>query len=97
MDREIDRTDAKILAILQGEGRISNVDLARQINLSPSPCLERVRRLEQDGYIRRYGAQLDEVKLGYGSCAFIQVTLDRTTADVFDKFRDAVVHVPQVA
>ncbi len=86
-----------ILNTLQSEGRIANVELARRVNLSPSPCLERVRRLEAAGIIRGYGAQLDEAALGYGSAAFIQVTLDRTTADVFDRFRDQVVQIPEVA
>lgn len=93
----IDRTDRRILAILQGEGRISNVELARRVNLSPSPCLERVRRLEAAGLIRSYGAKLDAAALGYGTTAFIQVTLDRTTAEVFDRFRDAVVLIGEVA
>lgn len=93
----IDRTDRRILSLLQGQGRISNVELARQVNLSPSPCLERVRRLEAAGLIRSYGARLDAAALGYGTTAFIQVTLDRTTAEVFDRFRDAVVLIPEVA
>ncbi|MFV0478555.1 MAG: winged helix-turn-helix transcriptional regulator [Parahaliea sp.] len=94
---DLDRTDAKILAILQKEGRIANVELARRVNLSPSPCLERVRRLESAGLIQGYGAHLDAARLGYGTMAFIQVTLDRTTADVFDRFRDAVVLIDEVA
>ncbi len=94
---KIDRTDARILAILQHEGRIANVELARRVNLSPSPCLERVRRLEAAGLIRGYGARLDAARLGYGTTAFIQITLDCTTADVFDRFRDAVVTVDEVA
>lgn len=93
----VDRTDTRILAILQAQGRISNVELARRVNLSPSPCLERVRRLEAAGLIRSYGAQLDAAALGFGTMAFIQVTLDRTTADVFDRFRDAVVLIDAVA
>ncbi|WP_277749282.1 Lrp/AsnC ligand binding domain-containing protein [Parahaliea mediterranea] len=93
----IDRTDTRIMAVLQAEGRIANVELARRVNLSPSPCLERVRRLEAAGLIRSYGAKLDAAALGYGTSAFIQVTLDRTTADVFDRFRDAVVLIDAVA
>jgi len=93
----IDRTDTRILALLQARGRISNVELARAVNLSPSPCLERVRRLEAAGLIRSYGAQLDAAALGFGTMAFIQVTLDRTTADVFDRFRDKVVLIDEVA
>lgn len=94
---DLDRTDTRILAILQEEGRIANVELARRVNLSPSPCLERVRRLEAAGLIERYGARLNAAALGFGTMAFIQVTLDRTTADVFDRFRDQVVLIDEVA
>lgn len=92
-----DRIDYAILATLQQEGRISNVELASRINLSPSPCLERVRRLENEGYIERYSAQLDAGKLGLGLVAYVQVTLDRTTADVFDRFKQSIVELPEVA
>lgn len=93
----IDRTDLLILSLLQGDGRMSNVELARRVNLSPSPCLERVRRLEALGLITGYSARLDATALGFGTSAFIQVTLDRTTAEVFDRFRDEVVLIPEVA
>ena len=76
---------------------MSNVDLARRVNLSASPCLERVRRLEAAGLIAGYSARLNASALGYGTSAFIQVTLDRTTAEVFDRFRDAVITIPEVA
>lgn len=95
--RVLDRIDRKILHNLQQDGRISNVELARRINLSPSPCLERVRRLEADGFIEAYGAKISAQKLGLGMHAFIQITLDRTTADVFDQFRESVVLIPEVA
>ncbi|WP_277621762.1 Lrp/AsnC ligand binding domain-containing protein [Kineobactrum sediminis] len=93
----LDKADMRILSLLQREGRISNVTLARRVNLSPSPCLERVRRLEAAGLIQGYGARLDAAALGFGTTAFIQVTLDRTTAEVFDRFRDEVVLIPAVA
>ncbi|WP_350145900.1 winged helix-turn-helix transcriptional regulator [Haliea sp.] len=93
----VDRIDLQILALLQGDGRMSNVELARRVNLSPSPCLERVRRLEAAGLISGYSARLDAAALGLGTSAFIQVTLDRTTAEVFDRFRDEVVLIPEVA
>jgi Lrp/AsnC family leucine-responsive transcriptional regulator len=93
----LDKTDLLILSLLQGEGRMSNVDLARRVNLSASPCLERVRRLEAAGLIAGYSARLNASALGYGTSAFIQVTLDRTTAEVFDRFRDAVITIPEVA
>lgn len=92
-----DRIDLTILNTLQTEGRISNVELANRVHLSPSPCLERVRRLESEGYIRRYGAKLDAGLLNLAMVAYVQVTLDRTTGDVFDQFKQAVVTLKQVA
>jgi Lrp/AsnC family leucine-responsive transcriptional regulator len=93
----LDRIDLAILHALQENGRISNVELANRINLSASPCLDRVKRLEQDGYIVRYGAVLNANMLNYGMSAFVQVTLDRTTADVFENFKQAVVNIKEVA
>ncbi len=95
--RILDRIDLTILDTLQKEGRISNVELAKKVNLSASPCLDRVKRLEAEGYIEKYGATLNAAKLKYGMSAFIQVTLDRTTADVFNRFREEVVKIKEVA
>jgi Lrp/AsnC family leucine-responsive transcriptional regulator len=95
--KTLDRIDLAILDALQKNGRISNSTLAQQVNLSASPCLERVKRLEQEGYIERYGAFLNASKLKYGMTAFIQVTLDRTTADIFNKFRAQVIEIKEVA
>ncbi len=95
--RTLDRIDLTILDTLQKDGRISNTDLAKTVNLSASPCLERVRRLESEGFIERYGALLNASKLKYGMSAFIQVTLDRTTGDVFNMFRTEVVKIKEVA
>ncbi len=95
--KALDRIDLTILDTLQKDGRISNSALAKQVNLSASPCLERVKRLENDGYIERYGAFLNAKKLKYGMSAFIQVTLDRTTADVFNQFREQVIDIKAVA
>ena len=94
--KPLDRIDLTILDTLQKEGRISNVELAKKVNLSASPCLDRVKRLESDGYIERYGAFLNASKLKYGMSAFIQVTLDRTDADVFNQFRDKVIRIKEV-
>jgi len=85
-----------ILKVLQDDGRISNVDLARAVNLSPTPCLERVRRLERAGYIEGYSALLNPGKLNAGLLIFLQITLDRTTPDVFSQFREAVIALPLV-
>ncbi|MFT5814546.1 MAG: Lrp/AsnC family leucine-responsive transcriptional regulator [Psychroserpens sp.] len=95
--KTLDRIDLTILDALQKNGRISNSTLAQRVNLSASPCLERVKRLEQEGYIERYGAFLNASKLNYGMTAFIQVTLDRTTADIFNKFRAQVIEIKEVA
>lgn len=95
--RTLDRIDLTILDTLQRDGRISNVELAKKVHLSASPCLDRVKRLESEGYIQRYGAFLDASKLKYGMSAFIQVTLDRTTGEVFNCFRDEVIKIKEVA
>jgi Lrp/AsnC family leucine-responsive transcriptional regulator len=92
-----DRTDITILSTLQKEGRISNVELANRVHLSPSPCLERVRRLESEGYICSYGAKLDANLLNLDMVAYVQVTLDRTTGDVFDNFKKEIVTIQEVA
>ncbi len=94
---QLDRIDRAMLNILQKHGRISNVELAKQVHLSPSPCLERMRRLEAEGYIERYTAKLNASKLDFSMAAFVQVTLDRTTAEVFDNFKEQVVDIPEVA
>ena len=94
--KPLDRIDMTILKTLQHNGRISNVELAQKVNLSASPCLDRVKRLETEGYIKRYGAFLDASKLDYGMTAFIQVTLDRTTADVFKLFKAEVLKTKEI-
>lgn len=94
--RALDRIDRRILRVLQEQGRISNVELSRKVNLSPTPCLERVRRLESDGYIRGYAARLDAAKLDMGLLVYVQVTLDRTTTTIFDRFRQGVLAIPEV-
>lgn len=94
--RRIDFIDLKILEHLQDDGRITNAELSRRVNLSPTPCLDRVRRLERDGYIQSYHARLDPHRLGRPVVCFIQVSLDRTTPEVFDRFREAVLELPEV-
>ena len=92
----IDRTDRKILALLQADGRMSNVELARQVNLSPTPCLERVRRLERDGFIRQYVALLDADRLNMSLVAYIQVTLNNTATEHLDRFNKEASRLPEV-
>ena len=89
--RNLDRVDRAILAALQEDGRISNVALAEEVHLSPSPCLERVKRLEAAGYISGYTARLNAEMLGYGKVAFIQVSLEKTTEEVFLGFKTEVI------
>lgn len=95
--RPLDRIDLSILDCLQKDARISNVNLAKKVNLSASPCLDRVKRLENEGYIERYGAKLNASKLKFGMSAFVQVTLDSTTSSVFDEFKVAINKINEVA
>ena len=74
---KLDKTDRKILAILQAEGRLSNQELAERVNLSPSPCLRRIRQLEEAGVIRQYVALLDPEKIGLGLLAYVNVRLEK--------------------
>lgn len=94
--RDLDQLDRKILAILQSEGRISNAELADRINLSPTPTLERVRRLEREGFIERYVAVLNSNKMEAAMTAFVEVNLDRTTEDVLGKFAAATKSIPEI-
>ena len=74
---ELDKTDRKILGILQEDGRLSNQDVAEKVSLSPSPCLRRVKRLEEAGVIRQYVALLDADKIGLGLLAYVNVRLEK--------------------
>ena len=65
-------------------------------NLSPAPCLARVKKLEKEGFISKYRAELDAVKLGLGLLAYVEITLHRTTPDVFDKFKQAIQTIPEI-
>src|SRR5215469_1861856 len=74
---ELDAIDRRILAILQQDGRLSNQEIAERVNLSPSPCLRRIRRLEESGVIRGYVALLDAQQLGLSLLAFVNVRLEK--------------------
>jgi Lrp/AsnC family leucine-responsive transcriptional regulator len=93
---EIGRTDARMLQVLQLEGRLTNVELAERIGLSPSPCLRRLRQLEGDGLIDRYVALLDRRKLGLDVVAFVEVQVDRHSESVASAFHAAMVRLPEV-
>jgi Lrp/AsnC family leucine-responsive transcriptional regulator len=90
-DRELDRVDRRLLARLQQDGRAAVSQLAREVNLTVTPTLERVRRLESEGYIEGYFAQLNPGKLGLGLLAYVEVSLDRTTPDAFERFKQVAL------
>jgi len=92
----LDRTDKRILTVLQADGRISTVDLAERIGLSPTATSERLKRLTREGYITGYGARLDPRKLGLELLVFVEVSLDKTTPDIFERFAEAVRRAPEV-
>jgi len=96
-DRTLDKIDLTILGNLQKNSRISNVDLAKLVNLSASPCLDRVRRLEAEGYIERYGAKLNASKLKFGLTAYVELSLNQSTSELFESFAKEVNKIRQIA
>ena len=93
---ELDAIDWKILARLQADARIANVDLARAVNLSPSPCLARVRRLEEAGLISRYVTLLDAARFGLTLSVFIQVRLEKQVEKSLELFERAMAERAEV-
>lgn len=93
---KLDKFDRHILAVLQEDGRISNQDLAERIGLSPSPCLRRVRALEEAGIISGYRALLDARKLGLSLLALIHISMDRHTPERFANFEARIAELPEV-
>jgi len=94
--KPLDRIDLSILRELQHNARLSNVELAKRVNLSPSPCLARVRALERRGIISRYVALIDPVAVGLGLSVFIQVSLERQAEKPLEQFQFAVSRFPEV-
>lgn len=94
--RDLDRTDRKILDILQRNGRISITELAEQVSLSATPCSERVKRLERDGVISGYHARLNPAALGKTLLVFLEIRLSAKSGDVFDKVKQELMYVPEV-
>lgn len=92
----LDKIDRRILEVLQQYGRISNVELAKRVALSPSPCLRRLQRLEETGVIDHYTAILNPEKLGFGLLAFVNVSLDKRAESSTDTFKQAVRDWPEV-
>ena len=95
-ESQLSRIDKKLLKLLQRDGRLSFAELARRVGLTTTPCKERVKRLEREGYVRGYRADLNLNKLGAGMVVFIQIRLQRTSADGFDAFTQAVRNIPEV-
>jgi DNA-binding Lrp family transcriptional regulator len=93
---KLDRIDLKILAQLQKTGRITNVELAEAVCLSPSPCLTRVKRLEKAGYITGYGAQLNLHKLGEFMTVFTEVTLTEHRSGDFSRFETRIRKLDEI-
>ncbi|MDH3702528.1 MAG: Lrp/AsnC family transcriptional regulator [Alphaproteobacteria bacterium] len=92
----LDEIDCRILAALQENARISNVDLASQVGISPSPCWRRVRDLEQEGVISRYVTLVDPGAVGLPVSVFIQVSLERQVETALEAFESAVLSRPEV-
>jgi Lrp/AsnC family leucine-responsive transcriptional regulator len=92
----LDRTDIKILGLLQEQGGLSNLELADRVGLSPTPCARRVKRLESEGIIKSRVTLLDQSRLGLTLTAHIGVTMDRHTPERFEAFEAAISAYPEV-
>ncbi|AUG52180.1 Lrp/AsnC family transcriptional regulator [Thalassospira marina] len=93
---EIDTKDRMIIDLLQQDGRLSNVDLAERINLSPSPCYRRVKRLEDAGVIENYGARINRHRAGLGLTVFTEVKVERHNRTNADALGEALCALPEV-
>lgn len=93
---KLDRIDRRILLAMQSNGRISNLELAEQVGLSPTPCSRRVKRLEESGLIRQHVTLLNQSMLGLKLTAYIGISMDRHTPDRFETFEAEVAAYPEV-
>lgn len=93
---QLDRTDRRILKEIQRNGRITNLELAEKVGLSPSPCLRRVKQLEEAGIIERHVTLLNASKLGLKLMALITISMDRHTPDRFEQFESVIKTYPEV-
>ena len=94
--RELDRTDLNILDILQKDGRIAITELAAKVNLSTTPCSERVKRMEREGVIEGYYARLNPKAVKKELLVFLEINLSAKSGDVFDKVRRELLQIPEV-
>ena len=92
----LDGIDRKILKALQRDGRLSQLELADEIGLSPTPCARRVKKLEAEGYISGYTALIDEEKLGFGFSIFVSVRLDKQVDERLVTFEESVARYQEV-
>lgn len=92
----LDALDRRILAALQEDARLSNVDLAEKVGLSPSPCLRRVKRLEEEGYIRSYRAVLDRRRLGLGLTVYVDIKVEKHSAENAAGHQRMLEAIPEV-
>lgn len=94
--KSLDRTDKLILDILQRQGRISLSELADKVNLSPTPCSERVKRLEKDGFITGYHARVNPALVDKSLLIFVEIKLSAKSGDVFDQVAKTLGQIPEV-
>jgi|TARA_R100000005_G_scaffold96474_1_gene83684 Lrp/AsnC family leucine-responsive transcriptional regulator len=94
--QNLNRTDRRLLRLLQQDARTSYAELARQVGLSTTPCKERIKRLEREGIIRGYQAILDPEQLDAGLVVFVQIRLNRTSQDIFEEFKRSAFELPEV-
>ena len=96
MELKLDKIDKKILSILQDNAKITNSQLAIEVGLSPAPTLERVKKLENAGVIISYHAELDQEMMGLGVCVYIQASLQGSSKDLMESFKNKIKHIPEV-
>jgi len=92
----LDEIDRRIVAVLQADGRLTNVELAQQVGLSPSPCLRRVKRLEREGVIESYRAMLHRNHIGLGLTVFLSVKIESHANERADAFDAAILAMPEI-
>ena len=92
----LDKIDRQILALLQENARMSNLELAESVNLSPTPCARRVKQLEDTGVITGYSVTTDPIKLGYQLSVYIAISMDKHTAERFSNFEKKLREFPEV-
>ena len=93
---QLDTFDVKILQVLQEEGRITTLQLAERVGLSPTPCARRVKQLEDEGYIARYAALLNASRLGVRLNVFVSIRLRSQTREAFDRFDEEIKYMPEI-